>query len=95
MKCNDKSALDLWKTKLSWEDLSFHVDGRLVLRHNKNLQFGYTIKEDETLEDAIKHMENYCKEHPDGNPKITGFIKVVEHMKLNNVPLYIKLKKLL
>jgi hypothetical protein len=40
-------------------------------------------------------MENYCKEHPDGNPKITGFIKVVEHIKLNNVPLCMKLKQLL
>ena len=68
------------------------MDGRLVLRHNKNLQFGYTIKENETLEDALKYMEQYCKEHPNGNPKITGFIKVLEHTKLNNVPLCIKLK---
>jgi len=88
----DRQVLDYWKNNLSWEDLAFHMDGRLVLRHNKNLQFGYTIKENETLEDALKHMEKYCKEHPNGNPKITGFIKVVEHTKLNNVPLHIKLK---
>jgi hypothetical protein len=88
----DKQVLEYWKNKLSWEDLDFHVEGRLVLRHNKNLQYGYTIKENETLGEALRGMEKYCKEHPHGNPKITGFIKVVEHTKLNNVPLFIKLK---
>ena len=30
-----------WKS-LRWEDLEFHLSGRLVLRHNKHLQYGYT-----------------------------------------------------
>ena len=95
MKEADKAVLELWKKKLSWTALSFHMEGRLVLRHNKHLQFGYTIKENETVEEALKIMEKYCKEHPQGNPKITGFIKVVEHTRINDVPLYIKLKKLI
>lgn len=88
----DKQVLEYWKSKLSWEDLDFHVEGRLVLRHNKNLQYGYTIKDNETLGEALRFMEKYCKDHPLGNPKITGFIKVVEHTRLNNAPLFIKLK---
>jgi hypothetical protein len=94
MKQADKAVLELWKRKLTWTDLSFHMEGRLVLRHNKNLQFGYTLKDNETLEEGLKFMEKYCKEHPQGNPKISGFIKVVEHTRINDVPLYIKLKKL-
>jgi hypothetical protein len=92
---SDKAILDLWKKNCSWGDLAFHMEGRLVLRHNKQLQFGYTIKENETLEEALKYMENYCKTHKDGNPKITGFIKVVEHTRINNVPLFVKLKGIL
>ena len=95
MTIADKAVLELWKRKGSWAELAFHVEGRLVLRHNKDLQYGYTIKENETLEEALKHMESYCKQHKNGNPKITGFIKVVEHTRLNGVPLCIKLKNLL
>lgn len=91
----NKKVLELWKTSLSWENLGFHVPGRLVLRHNKNLQFGYSIKPHETLEEALKFMEEYCKKHPKGNPKITGFIKVVEHTTLNNVPLQLKIRQFL
>jgi hypothetical protein len=95
MMQQDRDVLELWKTRLTWEDLAFHVEGRLVLRHNKHLQFGYTIGPNETLKDALQAMEKYCKEHPKGNPKITGFIKVVEHTRLNSVPLYLKLRQLL
>ncbi len=91
----NKQVLELWKTSLGWEDLDFHVEGRLVLRHNKNLQFGYTPKSNETLGEALRYMESYCKEHPSGNPKITGFIKVVEHTRLNDVALPVKIRQLL
>jgi hypothetical protein len=91
----NKQVLELWKTSLTWEDLDFHVEGRLVLRHNKSLQFGYTPKSNETLGEALRYMESYCKEHPSGNPKITGFIKVVEHTRLNDVPLPVKIRQLL
>ena len=36
-------------------------------------------------------MEAYCKAHKQGNPKITGAIKVVEHTRLNGAPLWVKL----
>jgi hypothetical protein len=75
-----------WKT-LSWNDLDFHVDGRLVLRHNKYLQYGYTPRPDETLAEALHHMANYCQKKPLGNPKITGFIAVVRCTRLGNRPL--------
>lgn len=91
----NKKVLELWKTSLTWDSLAFHAEGRLVLRHNKNLQFGYTIKPSETLEEALRYMEDYCKKHPKGNPKITGFIKVVEHTTLNNVPLPLKIRQFL
>ncbi len=95
MASNNKQILQLWKSALSWESLDFHVEGRLVLRHNKNLQYGYTPKPDETLGQALRRMEAYCKTHPRGNPKITGVIKVVEHTSLNNVPLQVKLRQFL
>ena len=85
-----------WKTNLQWSDLNFTLPqypSRLVLRHNKNLQFGYTPDADETLEDALRSMEGYCKAHKDGNPKITGVVKVVEHTRINNAPLWVKLVK--
>jgi hypothetical protein len=80
--------------QLQWLDLDFTLPiqpSRLVLRHNKLLQYGYTPAADETLEAALLHMEHYCKTHICGNPKITGAIKVIEHTKLNGVPLSIKL----
>ena len=79
---------------LKWSDLAFTLPQpppRLVLRHNAHLQKGYTPAPDETLEEALKKMEKYCKEHKYGNPKITGVIKVIEHTKLNNTPLWVKL----
>ena len=75
-----------WK-KLSWGDLAFHLDGRLVLRHNKHLQYGYTPAPDETLEQALQHMAEYCRQKPQGNPKITGFIAVVRCTRIGNTPL--------
>jgi hypothetical protein len=86
-----------WKENLMWGDLAFELPpgSRLVLRHNKNLQYGYTIKKGETLESALCKMENYCKIHPKGNPKITGVIKVVEHTRLNNAPLWVKIRRVL
>ena len=45
-----------WKS-LKWEDLDFHLPGRLVLRHNKHLQYGYTPKPDETLAHALMAMQ--------------------------------------
>ena len=45
-----------WKS-LRWEDLEFHLSGRLVLRHNKHLQYGYTPKPDETLAHALMAMQ--------------------------------------
>jgi hypothetical protein len=63
------------------------------LRHNKNLQYGYSPAAGETLEAALRVMEKYCKEHRDGNAKITGVIKVAEHAKLNGVQLLVKLKQ--
>ena len=80
--------------QVSWDDLDFHIPGRLVLRHNSNLQYGYTIEENETLTEALKKMETYCKNHPKGNPKIVGAIKVVEHTKINNVALGVKLRSI-
>ena len=80
--------------KLQWSDLDFVLPvhpSRLVLRHNKNLQYGYTPAAGETLEAALRAMERYCKEHKDGNAKITGAVKVVEHTKLNGAPLWVKL----
>jgi hypothetical protein len=62
------------------------------LRHNAHLQHGYTPKADETLGQALQRMQDYCKNHKNGNPKITGAIKVVEHTKLNGGPLWIKLR---
>ena len=80
--------------QVSWDDLDFHIPGRLVLRHNANLQYGYTVEENETLAEALKKMETYCREHPKGNPKITGPVKVVEHTKINNTPLGVKLRQI-
>ena len=71
--------------------MDFPVQGRLVLRHNKLLQYGYTPAPGETLQTALRHMQDYCKAHRDGNPKITGLIKVVEHARLNGTPLAVKL----
>jgi len=79
---------------LQWSDLDFALPihpSRLVLRHNSRLQYGYTPAPNETLEAALRHMEHYCKTHVSGNPKITGPIKVVEHTRLNNLPLLVKL----
>ena len=79
---------------LQWSDLAFELPvqpSRLVLRHNKNLQYGYTPAAGETLEAALRTMERYCKEHRSGNPKITGPIKVVQHSRLNGAPLWVKL----
>jgi len=81
---------------LQWSDLNFTLPthpSRLVLRHNKNLQYGYSPAAGETLEAALRVMEKYCKEHRDGNAKITGVIKVAEHAKLNGVQLLVKLKQ--
>ena len=80
--------------QLQWSDLDFTLPihpSRLILRHNALLQYGYTPAADETLEAALLHMEHYCKAHSCGNPKITGPMKVVEHAKLNGVPLSTKL----
>ena len=83
-----------WK-HLDWANLEFELpkESRLVLRHNKHLQFGYTPKEGETLRAALFRMQEYCKTRPNGNPKITGVIKVVEHTMINNVPLWVKLSQ--
>lgn len=75
-------------SNLTWSDLAFEVPthpSRLVLRHNKHLQHGYTLME------ALKKMEAHCKAHKQGNTRITGAIKVVEHTKLNGAPLWVKL----
>ena len=53
------------------------------MRHNSKLQHGYTPEAGETLGTALQKMQVYCATHPSGNPKITGFIKVVEHCTLN------------
>ena len=67
---------------VSWEDLEkITLSGRLVLRHNANLQYGYTPEPNETLAEALKKMETYCRNHRHGNPKIVGCVKVVEHGK--------------
>jgi hypothetical protein len=83
-----------WKNGLTWEDLAFELPAgsRLVLRHNKNLQYGYTPSKGEPLSIALQRMEDYCKKHTKGNPKITGPIKVVEHTRLNGGPLWVKLR---
>jgi hypothetical protein len=81
-------------SNLQWSDMAFELPeypARLVLRHNKNLQYGYTPAAGETLENALKSMETYCKEHKHCNPKITGPIKIVEHARLNGAPLWVKL----
>ena len=75
-----------WKA-LSWNDLDFHLDGRLVLRHNKFLQYGYTPAKDETLAEALNLMATYCRQKPLGNPKITGLIAVVRCTRVGNRPL--------
>lgn len=84
-----------WKVGLrSFEDLDFTLPpgSRLVLRHNTHLQYGYTPAADETLGQALRQMQDYCKRHVKGNPKITGVIKVVEHTRLNGGPLCVKLR---
>jgi hypothetical protein len=88
------TMLQDWK-RLTWEDLQFELPkgSKLVLRHNKHLQYGYTPKDGETLQAALQMMQEYCKANPKGNPKITGLIKVVEHTKLNNAPLWVKLSQ--
>ena len=83
-----------WKL-LDWSNLDFHIQGRLVLRHSHKLQYGYTIQPNQTLAEALLQMQEYCKAHPKGNPKITGFIKVVEHTKIDNVELRIRLTMLI
>ena len=86
--------LEDWKHNIEWNDLNFELppSSKLVLRHNKHLQYGYTPKNGETLMEALRHMEQYCKSHPKGNPKITGLIKVIEHTRLNNASLWVKLR---
>lgn len=42
---------------MQWSDLDFHLPGRLVLRHNKHLQYGYTIQAGETLAEALIKMQ--------------------------------------
>jgi hypothetical protein len=81
-----------WKM-LTWDSLNFEVTGRIVMRHNTNLQYGYTPLIGETLATALQKMQDYCAVHHHGNPKITGFIKVVEHCKLNGGELRIFLEK--
>lgn len=84
-----------WKRALtSFHDLdavALPPNSRLVLRHNAHLQHGYTPAPDETLGAALRQMQDHCKRHPKGNPKITGAIKVVEHTRLNGAPLWVKL----
>ncbi len=85
-----------WKHRLaSFDDLAVTLppNSRLVLRHNAHLQHGYTPKPGETLGHALQQMQDYCKQHPRGNPKITGAIKVVEHTRLNGAPLWVKIRK--
>ena len=84
-----------WKQRLEWSDLDFQLPAgsRLILRHNAHLQHGYTPKAGETLEAALRQMELYCKNHPKGNPKITGAIKVVEHTRVNGAQLWVKLQQ--
>ena len=84
-----------WKHGLEWGDLDFCLPpgSRLVLRHNAQLQYGYSPKADETLAEALRHMEAYCKRHPNGNARITGVIKVVEHTRLNGGPLWVRLHR--
>ena len=83
-----------WKKELQWSDLDFTPppNSRLVLRHNTHLQYGYTPGPGETLGSALLRMQDYCKAHAKGNPKITGVIKVVEHTKLNGCELWVKLQ---
>ena len=54
-----------WKTNLQWSDLAFELptQSRLVLRHNKQLQYGDTPAAGETLGEALQKMEVYCKAH--------------------------------
>ena len=91
-----KKAGPHWLRKIDWVDLDILPEGlsknpRLVLRHNEKLQYGYTPEPGETLRFALMRMQNYCKEHKHGNPKITGLVKVVECTKINNTPLEVKL----
>jgi hypothetical protein len=86
-----KKASSDWLRKIDWVDLDIILPGRLVLRHNERLQYGYIPEPCETLRFALKRMQDYCKCHRDGNPKITGLVKIVEHTKIDNVPLRVKL----
>jgi hypothetical protein len=96
-KRDSGSTSNTTTTAITWADLEFIIPARpssparLVLRHSKRLQYGYTPAADETLGAALRKMEMYCKAHTDGNPKITGAVKVVEHTKIDNVPLRAKL----
>ena len=84
-----------WKralTSLRDLDVALPPDSRLVLRHNAHLQHGYSPTPGETLGQALQRMQDYCKQHPKGNPKITGAVKVVEHTRLNGGPLWVKLR---
>jgi hypothetical protein len=79
---NTMKSTEAWKL-LTWESLNFEISGRIVMRHNQKLQHGCTPEPGETLSMALQRMQVYCAAHKNGNPKITGFIKVVEHCKLN------------
>ena len=56
-----------WKS-LRWEDLDFHLSGRLVLRHNQHLQYGYTIQPNETLGQALMKMQVKLTRYVSGFP---------------------------
>lgn len=83
-----------WWKKISWQTLDFCIETkRLVLRHNKDLQFGYTPQTGQSLASALQFMEEYCANHPKGNPKIRGVKKILEHTKIDNIKLIVYLKR--
>ena len=76
-----------WK-RCTWDDLDSIplLEGmELELRHNARHVFRRTVGPADSLSEQLRDLAQVAKRTEGANPKITGFIKVVEHTKLDNV----------
>uniref|UniRef100_A0A6U4JC75 HRDC domain-containing protein n=1 Tax=Hemiselmis andersenii TaxID=464988 RepID=A0A6U4JC75_HEMAN len=82
-----------WKGKLTWDDLDSvgAGPGRLVLRHNASHVYTRSIAEGDSMSGALQALARAGKKT--GNPKITGFIKVVDNTFFNDLPLSVVLEE--
>ena len=84
---NAAKASTPWK-RCTWDDLDNIplLDGmELELRHNARHVFRRTVGPADSLSEQLRDLAQVAKRTEGANPKITGFIKVVEHTKLDNV----------